>query len=70
MLSKNLKYAPYLPADEGDSTIENYGRMIDKKFSLQPLLRALETSDGGSSLHEPSTSGITQRINVRKTNGF
>lgn len=61
----NSKYAPYLPADDGESTIDNYGRMLDKKFSLQPLLRAIESSDNGSALHEPSTSGITRKISVR-----
>lgn len=61
----NSKYAPYLPADDGESTIDNYGRMLDKKFSLQPLLRAIESSDNGNALHEPSTSGITRKISVR-----
>lgn len=70
LFSMNSKYAPYLPADDGESTIENYGRMIDKKFSLQPLLRAIELSDNGDAMHEPSTSGITRKISVRTTKLF
>lgn len=64
----NSKYAPYLPADEdGPPTIDNYRRMLDKKFSLQPLLRALEVTDKPStSTGEPSTSGIVRKINVSR----
>lgn len=60
----NPKYAPYLPANEGESAIENYGRWIDMKFSLQPLLKAIDPSKTGSVLNEPSTSGITKKITV------
>lgn len=65
-ISMNTKYAPYLPADEDGSTpttIENYGRLLDKKFSIQPLLHALEASDKAATA-EPSTSGIGRKINV------
>lgn len=59
----NSKYAPYLPADEdGNATTNNYVRMLDKKFSFQPLLRALEVSEKVPT--EPSSSG--RKINVSK----
>ncbi|XP_055325011.1 uncharacterized protein LOC129579209 isoform X1 [Sitodiplosis mosellana] len=61
-LCMNSKYAPYLPADEDGSTITNkYVRMLDKKFSFQPLLRALEVTEKVSG--EPSTSGVARKIN-------
>lgn len=59
----NPKYAPYLPAEDGLTTIDNYGRMLDKKFSLQPLLRALEVMDKPAT-QEPSTSRVGKKINV------
>lgn len=44
--SMNVKYAPYLPADEeGSATIDNYIRMLDKRYSLQPLIREIISSD-------------------------
>lgn len=62
----NSKYAPYLPADDDGSTSTNkYVRMLDKKFSFQPLLKALEVDEKLSG--EPSTSGITRKINVSKS---
>lgn len=62
----NSKYAPYLPADEdGPTTIDNYRRMLDKKFSLQPLLRALEVTDKPlASTGESSTCEIVRKTNV------
>lgn len=42
----NVKYAPYLPADEeGSATIDNYIRMLDMRYSLQPLIREIISSD-------------------------
>lgn len=65
IFSMNSKYAPYLPADEeGSATTNKYLRMLDKKFSFQPLLRALEV--GEKIPGEPSTSGITRKISVSK----
>lgn len=62
----NPKYAPYLPADDdGSTTIDNYGRMLDKKFSIQPLLRALESTDKPVT-QEPSTSRVERKLNVNK----
>lgn len=66
IFSMNSKYAPYLPADDDGSTTTNkYVRMLDKKFSFQPLLRALEVDEKLPG--EPSTSGITRKINVNKS---
>lgn len=63
----NSKYAPYLPANEGSlSSTNHYVRMLDKKFSLQPLLQALEKAEKVPGMHEPSTSGLAQKMNVSK----
>ncbi|XP_031619839.1 uncharacterized protein LOC116338602 [Contarinia nasturtii] len=61
MFCMNSKYAPYLPAGDGQKTTDNYVRMLDKKFSLQPLLRALELTD--KNFGEPSTIEITKKLN-------
>lgn len=59
----NSKYAPYLPADEDGSTTTNkFVLMLDKKFSFQPLLRALEISEKVNG--ESSSSGVARKINV------
>lgn len=65
--STNSKYAPFLPADEsGLGSMNHYVRMLDKKFSLQPLLQALEKSEKVPGMHESSTSGLAQKLNVSK----
>lgn len=62
----NISYAPYLPADEeGSATIDNYIRMLDKKYSLDPLIRALEISERNSMSYEELPSGIVRQISVR-----
>lgn len=62
----NISYAPYLPADEeGSATIDNYIRMLDKKYSLEPLIRALEISERNSMSYEELPSGIVRQISVR-----
>lgn len=62
----NISYAPYLPADEeGSATIDNYIRMLDKKYSLEPLIRALEISERNSMSYEELPSGIVRKISVR-----
>lgn len=64
--SMNISYAPYLPADEeGSATIDNYIRMLDKKYSLEPLIRALEISERNSMSYEELPSGIVRQISVR-----
>lgn len=61
----NISYAPYLPADEeGSATIDNYIRMLDKKYSLEPLIRALEISERNSMSYEELPSGIVRQISV------
>lgn len=51
--STNAKYAPHLPPIESD-TAYNYVLILDKKFSLQPLLQAVEALHSGSSrIQEP-----------------
>lgn len=64
----NSKYAPFFPANEGSLAAANYYvRMLDKKFSLQPLLKALDmTSERVPGMYEPSTSGSAQRVNVSR----
>lgn len=61
----NISYAPYLPADEeGSATIDNYIRMLDKRYSLEPLIRALEISERNSMSYEELPSGIVRQISV------
>lgn len=63
----NTSYAPYLPADEeGSATIDNYVRMLDKKYSLEPLIRALEISEKNLMTYEELPSGIFRQISVRQ----
>lgn len=63
----NSNYAPYLPADdEGSTTIDNYVRMLDKKYSLEPLIHALNASEKSSFAYQQiSCTRLTQKINVR-----
>lgn len=63
----NTSYAPFLPADDDGSTMNgNYVRMLDKKYSLEPLLRALDLSEKNSMSYEQLPSGIVRKISVRK----
>lgn len=56
----NTRYAPYLPADEeGSAIIDNYIKMLDKKYSLEPLIRALTAPERDVlSNNEKSTSNV------------
>lgn len=64
--STNSKYAPHLPPIESD-TAYNYVLILDKKFSLQPLLQAVEAIHTGARLQESSTSQ-NRKPNVSKMN--
>lgn len=55
IFSTNPKYAPHLPPIESD-TAYNYVLVLDKKFTLQPLLQAVEAIHAGVRIQEPSTS--------------
>lgn len=64
-ISTNSKYASFLPAyEDGTSIVDNYGRLLDIKFSLQPLLRAVESMEKVPGVNEPSTSGAAPKIDV------
>lgn len=55
-----------LPADEGGSNInDNYVRFLEIKFSIQPLLKALDAKDPAP--EEPTTSDLTKKLNVSQT---
>lgn len=61
--SRNLSYAPYLPSDDNRSG--DIGRMLDKKYSLEPVKNALEISEKNSMSNEELPSGIVRKISVR-----
>lgn len=65
IFSMNEMYAPYLPADEvGSATIDSYIRMLDKRYSLEPLIRALNIVQRRISLDETLPREIVQKIGV------
>lgn len=61
-LSRNGSYAPYLPAD--DDGTGSYVRMLDKKYSLEPLKRALDLSENNAMSYEELPSGIMRKVSV------
>lgn len=61
----NEMYAPYLPADEeGSATIDSYIRMLDKRYSLEPLIRALDIAERRKSLDDTLPREVVQKIGV------
>lgn len=59
-------YAPYLPADEeGSATIDNYIRMLDKKYSLEPLIRALQVSEKKKMSYDEIPTSVVRQLSVR-----
>lgn len=61
--STNSKYAPHLPPIESD-TAYNYVLILDKKFSLQPLLQAVEAIHAGASRIQESSTSQNRKPNV------
>lgn len=60
--SRNSSYAPYLPAD--DDGTGSYVRMLEKKYSLEPLKRALDLSEKNLMSYEELPSGIVRKVSV------
>lgn len=63
-IRSNPKYAPYLPTEERETVpTDQYVHFLDKKYSLDPLILALKSTQKPNNTSDLSNA-LASKINV------